>query len=74
MNCVCLIEVLRCAGFKQVRIVAQFTLPNRCVPSLKVPHLVAHADVQDGSRDGMDFAKGPLGLLDKFESIRMRGY
>ncbi|HTE91156.1 MAG TPA: hypothetical protein VK639_19515 [Terriglobales bacterium] len=45
MNGMCLIEVLRCAGFKQVRIVPQFTLPNRCVPSLKVPHLVAHADV-----------------------------
>jgi hypothetical protein len=45
MNGMCLIEVLRCAGFKQVRIVSQFTLPNRCVPSLKVPHLVAHADV-----------------------------
>jgi hypothetical protein len=38
-------RVLRCAGFKQVRIVSQFTLPNRRVPSLKAPHLVAHADV-----------------------------
>jgi hypothetical protein len=38
-----LIEVLRCAGFKQVRIVSQFTLPNRRVPSLKVLHLVAYA-------------------------------
>ena len=45
MNGMCLIEVLRYAGFKQVRIVSQFTLPNPRVPSLKVPHLVAHADV-----------------------------
>lgn len=45
MNGMCLIKVLRYAGFKQVRIVSQFTLPNRCIPSLKVPHLVAHADV-----------------------------
>jgi len=43
MNGMCLIEMLRCAGFKQVRIVSQFTLPNRRVPSLKVLHLVAHA-------------------------------
>ena len=34
-----------CLVGKQVRIVSQFTLPNRRVPSLKVPHLVAHADV-----------------------------
>jgi tRNA (mo5U34)-methyltransferase len=45
VNRMCLIEMLRCAGFKQVRIVSEFTLPNRRVPSLKVPHLVAHADV-----------------------------
>jgi tRNA (mo5U34)-methyltransferase len=41
----CLIEMLRCAGFRQVRIVSQFILPNRRVPSLNLLHLVAHADV-----------------------------
>jgi len=62
MNGMCLIEVLRCAGFKQVRIVSQFTLPNRRVPSLKVLHLVAHA------------ARGRVGRLARWHGLCERAY
>jgi tRNA (mo5U34)-methyltransferase len=46
LNSRCLTEMLRCAGFAQVKIHSHFTLVNKRVPSLRIDHVVAHAEVK----------------------------
>jgi tRNA (mo5U34)-methyltransferase len=41
----CLVEMLRCAGFREAQVVHEFTLVNRRIPTLKIPHVVVHAYV-----------------------------
>jgi len=45
LNSRCLTEMLRCAGFGQVKVHGRLTLVNKRVPSLRVEHVVAHATV-----------------------------
>jgi tRNA (mo5U34)-methyltransferase len=42
----CLVEMLRCAGFARAEIFSTLTIVNRRVPSLRVDHIVAHAEVE----------------------------
>jgi hypothetical protein len=42
----CLVEMLRCAGFARAEIFSRMTIFNRRVPSLKVDHIIAHAEVE----------------------------
>jgi tRNA (mo5U34)-methyltransferase len=41
----CLVEMLRCAGFARAEIVSKMTIVNRRVPSLRVDHIIAHAEI-----------------------------
>ena len=42
----CLVEMLRCAGFARAEIFSKMTIVNRRIPSLRVDHVVAHAEVE----------------------------
>jgi tRNA (mo5U34)-methyltransferase len=46
LNEPCLVEMLRCAGFARAEIVSRMTIVNRRIPSLRVDHIVAHAEVE----------------------------
>ncbi|MFQ5823491.1 MAG: class I SAM-dependent methyltransferase [bacterium] len=41
-NPVCLAEMLRCVGFKEIKPYGKFTLKNRRQPDLEVSHIVVH--------------------------------
>jgi hypothetical protein len=55
INGMCLIEVLRCAGFKQVRIVSQFTFAKPARP------------ISEGTASGS--ARGRVGRLARWQGL-----